>query len=185
MNEVTRILNAIEAGDPDAAHSLLPVVYDELRTIAAQKLVREGPGHTLQATALVHEAYLRLGGTENQNWQNRSHFFGAAAEAMRRILIDHARQKHRQKRGGGKERMDIMDIDLAVDGISDDLLALDEALTEFTQIEPIKAELVKLRFFAGLSIEQAATILNISTATAKRYWTYTKTWLYRRIHSGN
>ncbi len=185
MHQVTRILNAIEGGDAGAIDALLPAVYDELRLMAAQKLARERPGNTLQATALVHEAYLRLVGSEGQPWQSRTYFFGAAAEAMRRILIDNARRKHRLKRGGDRVRMELQEDDLASDGCSDDLIALDEALTELAQTDPAKAELVKLRYFAGLTIEQAAEVLGISSATAKRQWTYARAWLYGRIRSGD
>ena len=183
MHNVTRILNAIEGGDAGAVDALLPAVYDELRLMAAQKLSHERPGNTLQATALVHEAYLRLVGAESPAWQSRTYFFGAAAEAMRRILIDNARQKRRLKRGGGRARMELQDADLASDACPDDLIALDEALTELAQTDPAKAELVKLRYFAGLTIEQAAEVLSISPATAKRQWTYARAWLYGRIRS--
>jgi len=183
MHNVTRILNAIEGGDAGAIDALLPAVYEELRLLAAQKLARERPGHTLQATALVHEAYLRLVGSDGQGWQSRTYFFGAAAEAMRRILIEDARRKHRLKRGGDRLRVELTDGDLAMDGRPEDLIALDEALTELAENDPTKAELVKLRYFAGLTIEQAATVLNLSSATAKRHWTYARAWLYGRIRS--
>ncbi len=181
MKEVTRILNAIEGGDSDAINALLPVVYEELRTLAAQKLMHERPGQTLQATALVHEAYLRLVGSEGQDWRNRTYFFGAAAESMRRILVDNARKKQRLKRGGDRVRMELMDGDLSLEEDSNDLIALDDALKKLADKDPTKAELVKLRYFAGLTIEQAAQLLNISTATAKRYWTYARAWLYGQI----
>lgn len=183
MHDVTRILNALEGGDPGAIDALVPAVYEELRLLAAQKLARERPGHTLQATALVHEAYLRLVDSGGQGWQSRTYFFGAAAEAMRRILVDSARRKQRLKRGGGHQRMDVLDGDLAMEGRSEDLVALDEALTELAETDPAKAELVKLRYFAGLTIEQAAELLSISPATAKRHWAYARAWLYGRIHS--
>jgi len=183
MTDVTRILNAIERGDARATDELLPLVYEELRLLAAQKLSREKPGNTLQATALVHEAYLRLAGSEDHGWKSRTYFFGAAAEAMRRILVDSARRKQRLKRGGEYQRMDLLEGDLVMEGRSEDLVALDEALTELGQTDATKAELVKLRYFAGLTIEQAAELLSISPATAKRHWTYARAWLFGRIHS--
>jgi len=183
MHDVTRILNAIEGGDLRGTETLLPMVYDELRLMAAQKLARERPGHTLQATALVHEAYMRLADSDGHGWKSRTYFFGAAAEAMRRILVENARRKGRLKRGGGRMRVDLLDGDLATGGRSDDLVALDEALTTLADTDPTKAELVKLRYFAGLTIEQAAEILGISTATAKRHWAYARAWLYGQIHS--
>ena len=183
MHNVTRILNAIEEGDVGAIDVLLPLVYDELRLMAAQKLSRERPGHTLQATALVHEAYLRLAGSEGHGWKSRTYFFGAAAEAMRRILVENARRKQSLKRGGDRMRVEAMAGDLVTDGRSDDIVALDEALTELAETDATKAELVKLRYFAGLTIEQAAELLSISPATAKRHWAYARAWLYGRIHS--
>ena len=183
MHNVTRILNAIEEGDVGAIDVLLPLVYDELRLMAAQKLSRERPGHTLQATALVHEAYLRLAGSEGHGWKSRTYFFGAAAEAMRRILVENARRKQSLKRGGDRMRVEAMAGDLVTDGRSDDIVALDEALTELAETDATKAELVKLRYFAGLTIEQAAELLGISPATAKRHWAYARAWLYGRIHS--
>jgi len=183
MKEVTRILNAIEGGDEKAVNALLPVVYEELRILATQKLANERPGHTLQATALVHEAYLRLVGSEGQDWRCRTYFFGAAAEAMRRILIEKAREKQRLKRGGDRVRMELMEGDLSTDEDSDDLIALDDALKKLAEKDPTKAELIKLRYFAGLTIEQAAELLNISSATAKRYWTYARAWLYGQIRA--
>src|SRR4051812_31679430 len=181
MNEVTRVLSAIETGDPQAAEQLLPLVYDELRRLAAQRLAGEGLGHTLQPTALVHEAYLKLVGPDpRQPWNGRVHFFAAAAEAMRRILIDHARRKHRARRGGGMKRVeldDMDDIELAAEG-GDDLLALDQALTQRAAAGPRKAELVRLRYFAGLTLEQAAELLGISRATADRHWAFARVWLY-------
>jgi RNA polymerase sigma factor (TIGR02999 family) len=182
MTEVTRILSAVEQGDPQAAEDLLPLVYAELRRLAAQKLAQEKPGQTLQATALVHDAYLRLvGGDSAQHWNSRGHFFAAAAEAMRRILIDSARRKCRVKHGGDRHRVDL-DKDCSVgDAVSDDLLALDEALTKLAAEDPVKAELVKLRYFAGLTLEQAADALHLSSATAKRSWAYARAWLYHAV----
>ncbi|MHC4482639.1 MAG: ECF-type sigma factor [Planctomycetota bacterium] len=184
MSDVTRILTAIEQGDAQAAEQLLPAVYQGLRRLAAQKLSQEPHGQTLQATALVHEAYIRLVGSEAQNWKSRSHFFAAAAEAMRRILVENARRKRRLKRGGGRRRVDLDDADLAVDEPSTDLVALDEALAKLAAEDPVKADLVKLRYFAGLTVVQAAEILKISRATADRYWSYARAWLYHEITSG-
>jgi RNA polymerase sigma factor (TIGR02999 family) len=185
MNQVTQILSGIEAGDPHAAAQLLPLVYDELRKLAAQKLAQEKPGQTLQATALVHEAYLRLVGSENeQHWDSRKHFFAAAAEAMRRILIDQARHKHSAKSGGALQRasLDGAAALMASQGEPrEDLLALDEALQQLEAEAPVKARLVKLRFFAGVSLEDAADMLGISAATAKRYWVYARSWLYGKL----
>jgi RNA polymerase sigma factor (TIGR02999 family) len=185
MSDVTRILTAIEQGDARAADELLPAVYEELRHLAAQKLSQERPGQTLQATALVHEAYIRLVGAEAQNWSSRGHFFGAAAEAMRRILIEKARRKQSLKGGGGHQRVDLDDAELAIEEPSTDVIALDEALAKLAEEDPTKAEVVKLRFFAGLSIEQAAAILGISRATADRYWSYAKAWLFHEINKGS
>jgi RNA polymerase sigma factor (TIGR02999 family) len=186
MSEVTRILSAIEQGDPQAAEQLLPLVYDELRKLAAQKLANEKPGQTLQATALVHEAYLRLVGADAEHhWDSRGHFFSAAAEAMRRILVDRARRKRSQKRGGHRQRIELDEgalLDGADDRTAEDLLALNEALEQFERDEPAKAQLVKLRYFAGLSIEHASRALNISAATAKRHWIYARSWLYGKLH---
>jgi len=185
MSDVTRILTAIEQGDARAADELLPAVYEELRHLAAQKLSQERPGQTLQATALVHEAYIRLVGAEARNWSSRGHFFAAAAEAMRRILIEKARRKQRLKGGGGHQRVALDDAELAIEEPSTDVIALDEALAKLAEEDPTKAELVKLRFFAGLSIEQAAAILGISRATADRYWSYAKAWLFHEINKGS
>ena len=182
MSDVTRILNAIERGDAKATDELLPLVYEELRLLAAQKLAHERPGQTLQATALVHEAYLRLVGNEAQNWNSRGHFFAAAAEAMRRILVENARRKKRLKRSGQREDADHPDPDIAVDSSLDDLLALDEALDKLRREDPIKAELVKLRYFAGLTLELPAEALGISRATASRYWSYVQAWLFHEIN---
>ena len=185
MSEVTRILRAIDQGDPQAAARLWPLVYDELRKLAGQKLAQEKPGQTLQPTALVHEAYLRLVDPDGQNpWQGRGHFFAAAAEAMRRILIDQARRKHRLKRGGDRQRVDLDQVDIPGAAPSDDMLALDEALTRFAQSHPDKAELVKLRFFGGLTLDAAAEVLGLSPATADRHWTFARAWLYRALDTG-
>jgi RNA polymerase sigma factor (TIGR02999 family) len=182
MSEVTRILCAIEQGDLHAAERLLPLVYEELRKLAAQKLAREKPGQTLQATALVHEAYLRLVDVEEaQRWTSRGHFFAAAAEAMRRILVEHARRKGRQKRGGERRRLDLRAGEPTVQGPNIDILAVDEAVTQLASKHPEKAELVKLRYFAGLTLPEAATALGISTPTAERYWRYARAWLARQL----
>jgi RNA polymerase sigma factor (TIGR02999 family) len=183
MADVTRILNAIEKGDPRAAEELLPLVYDELRLLAAQKLSHELPGQTLQATALVHEAYLRLVGTEDQNWDSRKHFFKAAAEAMRRILIENARRKRTYKRGGEQKRVELNEplLMAADEATLDEILALDEALEKLAKKDELKADLVKLRFYAGLTIEQSAKSLGISPTTAKTYWAYTRAWLMREV----
>jgi RNA polymerase sigma factor (TIGR02999 family) len=181
MHEVTRILSAVQRGDPAAARELLPLVYEELRKLAAQRLTQERPGQTLQATALVHEVYLRLVDAEQaQRWDGRGHFFAAAAEAMRRILIDNARRKGRPKHGGNVKRVNLDEAAAVTEHAAptDDLLALDEALTKLSVEEPAKAELVKLRFFAGLTIPQAAQVLGISEATAERHWTFARAWLY-------
>jgi RNA polymerase sigma factor (TIGR02999 family) len=179
MSDVTRLLSAIEQGDPQAADQLLPLVYDELRRLAAQKLAQEKPGQTLQATALVHEAYLRLvGPADLPHWQSRGHFFAAAAEAMRRILVDGARRKRTHKHGGQRQRLDLDHIEVVAVTRSPDLLALDDALTQLAAEDPLKAQLVNLRYFAGLSVQHAADVLGISRATADRYWAYARTWLY-------
>ena len=183
MHEVTRILSAINEGDAHAAAQLLPLVYDELRKLAAQKLALEKPGQTLQATALVHEAYVRLvDRDEVQHWDSRGHFFAAAAEAMRRILIDNARRKRRPKHGGDRRRVDLDAAASVADVPAEDLLALDEALTKLAAEEPIKAKLVTLRLFAGLSVPEAAKVLGLSTRTAERYWTYARLWLYAELN---
>jgi RNA polymerase sigma factor (TIGR02999 family) len=182
MSEVTRILSAIEQGDPLAAERLLPLVYDELRKLAAQKLAHEKPGQTLQATALVHEAYLRLVGDQPpKHWNSRGHFFAAAAEAMRRILIGNARRKHAQKRGGQAKRVDLDAIEVLDRPDDDKLLALDDALDRLAEKDLVKSELVKLRYFAGLTTQEAAGVLGISTATADRYWAYARAWLQNEI----
>jgi RNA polymerase sigma factor (TIGR02999 family) len=186
MNEVTRILSAVEHGDPHAAEQLLPLVYDELRRLAAQKMAQEAPGQTLQATALVHEAYLGLvEGGPAQHWNSQGHFFAAAAEAMRRILVDNARRKKALRRGGQRQRQDLEWAEPAVTARSEDLLALDEALQKLAALEPDKAELIKLRYFAGLTMEQAAQVLGISLATAHRYWAYARAWLHHEICKGD
>jgi RNA polymerase sigma factor (TIGR02999 family) len=182
MHEVTRILSAVEQGDPQAAEQLLQLVYNELRRLAAQRLVQEKPGQTLQATALVHDAYLRLvGGDVAQHWNSRGHFFAAAAEAMRRILIDKARKKQRLKRGRGFQRVDLDAVEVSVEEPPDDLVALDDALVKLAQRHPDKAALVKLRYFAGLTIDETAQVLGISSSTADRHWTYARAWLYRQV----
>ena len=178
MSDVTYILSQIESGDAAAADQLLPLVYDELRMLAARKLANEPPGQTLQATALVHEAYLRLLGTRpDKPWTHRGHFFLAAAEAMRRILIDQARRKGRQKRGGDHHRVELDAAHIAMSEPDVDLLALNEALSQLEEESPKKAELVKLRYFAGLTVEQTADVLGISTSTADNYWAYARSWL--------
>lgn len=181
MSDVTRILTAIEQGDARATDELLPMVYQELRRLAAHKMASEPAGHTLQATALVHEAWLKLVDSPAQSWQNRAHFFGAAAEAMRRILIDSARRKRRQRRGSGAEHLDAENIEIAGPMPDDQLLALNDALDRFAALEPQQAELVKLRYFVGLKIEEAAEVLGISVATAKRWWAYARAWLFNEI----
>jgi len=182
MSEVTHILSAIEKSDPHAAEQLLPLVYDELRKLAAQKLAQERPGQTLQATALVHDAYIRLVDVEKaQHWNSRGHFFAAAAEAMRRILVEQARRKCRLKHGRQHQRVDLDSGCLVSGAPSLDLLALDEALSRLAKTEAAKAELVKLRFFAGLTMPEAAAALDISLATAERYWTFAKSWLYAEL----
>jgi RNA polymerase sigma factor (TIGR02999 family) len=186
MSEVTRILSAIEQGDPHAAEQLLPLVYDELRMLAAQKLAQEKPGQTLQATALVHEAYLRLVDVERaQHWDSRGHFFAAAAEAMRRILVDHARRRRSQRRGGAAKRHSLGSLDPAMPAPDEELLAVDEALERLQKLDPPKAELVKLRYFAGMTIPEAAQALGISVPTANRYWAYARAWLHEELAGGD
>jgi RNA polymerase sigma factor (TIGR02999 family) len=187
LSAVTHILTALEHGDPRAAEQLLPLVYNELRRLAAHKLAQEKPGQTLQATALVHEAYARLvgsgdtpGGSEPR-WDSRGHFFAAAAEAMRRILIDHAREKHAQKRGGDWTRLDIDDVELVTRTTPDQLLALDDALARLSREDPAAARLVELRYFAGLTVDEAGKALGISTATAYRHWKYARVWLHGEL----
>jgi RNA polymerase sigma factor (TIGR02999 family) len=184
MNDVTRILSEVEQGDPHAAERLLPLVYDELRKLAAQRLAHEQPGQTLQATALVHEAYLRLVDVDKaQTWNSRGHFFAAAAEAMRRILVEQARRKHRLKHGGDRRRVDLDQAIPAAEVPADDLLALDEALNRFEAGDPLAAKLVRLRFFGGLTMPEAAKVLGISLRQAERNWTYARTWLHREVSS--
>jgi RNA polymerase sigma factor (TIGR02999 family) len=188
MHEVSRLLEAMGLGERRAAEQLLPLVYEELRRLAAQKLAQEKPGHTLQATALVHEAYVRLvqnaegvSTAGEARWDNRGHFFAATAEAMRRILIENARRRRRLKRGGERQRVDLAQAEPVVPSRTDDLLAVDEALDRLAEEDPQKAELVKLRFFAGLSVEEAAACLDISRATADRWWAYARAWLFERL----
>jgi RNA polymerase sigma factor (TIGR02999 family) len=189
VNEVTRILAALDQGETQAASQLLPLVYDELRRLASHRLTQEKPGQTLTATALVHEAYLRLvgqkvhGESTETKWQGRGHFFAAAAEAMRRILVEQARRRKAQKHGGEMHRVELADIAVPANRPDEDLLALDAALDQLAAEDPIKAELVKLRYFAGLTVEQAASSLGISRATADRYWSYAKVWLFEAIQS--
>jgi RNA polymerase sigma factor (TIGR02999 family) len=186
MSQVSQILNAIEQGDPHAAGQLLPLVYEELRRLAAARLAAEKPGQTLQATALVHEAYLRLVGTgEEPVWENRRHFFAAAAQAMRCILIESARRKKRVKRGGGLVRVDLEQAEAPADGWSDELLDLEEAVELLAREDPQKAELVRLRFYGGLSVEEAGRCLGISRATADRWWAYARAWLYDCTRAGD
>jgi RNA polymerase sigma factor (TIGR02999 family) len=181
MSEVTQVLEAIDNGDPTAGDRLLPLVYDELRKLAACKMANEAPGQTLQPTALVHEAWLKLGGAEGQLWDGRAHFFGAAAEAMRRILIDNARRRKARRHGGGQPRLDIQEVEVAAPAADEQLLAIDEALDRFSAIDRQKAELVKLRYFIGMTIEESAKALQISEATAKRWWEYARAWLYAEV----
>ncbi len=183
MSDVTQLLNAIEQGDPQAASQLLPLVYDELRKLAAGKMAHELPGQTLQPTALVHEAWLRLAQDHDQTWDSRAHFFGAAAEAMRRILIENARRKKALRHGAGQPRLDLDEFksEIAAPAPDDQLLAIDEALNKLATLDRDKAELVKLRFFVGMTIEEAAHVLQISEATAKRWWVYARAWLYAEV----
>src|SRR5436190_9379406 len=183
MSEVTHILSAIDQGDPHAAEQLLPLVYEELRRLAAQKLAQEKPGQTLQATALVHEAYLRLvGHDDSRHWKDRGHFFAAAAQAMRRILVDNARRKRAQKRGDGLQRQPLDAV--AAPELDLELVALDEALSRLAAVDPVKARLVELRYFAGLTGEQAAEVLGISASTADRYWAFARAWLQAEVRGG-
>jgi RNA polymerase sigma factor (TIGR02999 family) len=181
MSEATRLIDAMGNGDPQAAAALLPLIYHELRRLARSHMAQEPAGHTLQATALVHEAYLRLVADQPAQWDGRRHFFAAAAEAMRRILLDHARRRKAQKRGGGWQRNEIIDAELAVDSGGDELFAVDEALAKLAAQEPQLAKLVELRFFAGLTMEQAAQVLGMSLRTANRQWSYARAWLRREL----
>jgi RNA polymerase sigma factor (TIGR02999 family) len=182
MNDVTRVLSAIEQGDPHAAEQLLALVYDELRKLAAQKLAQEKPGQTLEATALVHEAYLRLVETKKaRHWDSRGHFFAAAAEAMRRILIDQARRKQSQRQGSGRKRQPLERVEITAPEPSLDVLAINDALERFEKADPLKARLVKLRYFTGLTIPEAAEALGISSTTADRYWAYARAWLHAEL----
>ena len=181
MSEVTQILEAVGRGEKQGAEALFPLVYDELRRLATARMAQEDAGHTLQPTALVHEVWLQLVGAGDRTWNNRRHFFGAAADAMRRILIDNARRKSALKRGGGQERVDLQELEIAVAVKDDDLLEVNAALERFAAQDQQKAELVKLRYFTGLTIEEAAEILGISTPTAKRWWAYARAWLHKEI----
>ncbi|SRR6266511_567086 len=181
MSDATEILSAIEHGDATAAAELLPLVYEELRRLAASKMASEAAGHTLQPTALVHEAWLRLVADKNPKFENRAHFFAAAAEAMRRILIDRARRKRARRHGGGREHVDVDEVDLPLAGDDDQLLALNEALDKLAARHTVEAEVVKLRYFVGMTIEETAEALGISARTAKYYWTHARAWLYHAI----
>jgi RNA polymerase sigma factor (TIGR02999 family) len=181
MSEVTRILNAIEKGDARATDELLPLVYNELRRLAGHKMAAEAAGHTLQATALVHEAWLRLVGSNQEGWQSRAHFFGAAAEAMRRILVDHARRKQSQKRGGGAGHEELNESALVLSAPPDEILAVNDALDTLAREDPAAAELVKLRYFVGMTMEEAASAMGLASRTAERTWTYARVWLRREI----
>jgi RNA polymerase sigma factor (TIGR02999 family) len=181
VSDVTRILTAMESGDPKAADELLPLVYEELRKVATAKMANEAAGNTLQPTALVHEAWLRLVGNDNPKFAGRAHFFAAAAEAMRRILIDRARRKRAARHGGGQLKVDIHQVNLASPDADDQLLAVNEALDKLAAQDPIEAQLVKLRYFVGLTTEEAASLLDISPRTARNYWAHARTWLYHEI----
>jgi len=178
VSDVTRILNAIQQGDTRAAAELPTLVYQELRKLAAQKMAHEAPGHTLQPTALVHEAWLRVTADENVQWDGRTHFFGAASEAMRRILIDSARRKKARRHGGGQERVDVAEVEISAPADDDELLAVNDALDRFAAVDAQKAELVKLRYFVGMTLVEAASVLGISEPTAKRWWSYSRAWLF-------
>jgi RNA polymerase sigma factor (TIGR02999 family) len=181
VEDVTLLLQRIEQGDPDAAEKLLPLVYAELRKVAAAKMAREAAAHTLQPTALVHEAWLRLGGAEQPRWENRAHFFGAAAEAMRRILVENARRKQRERHGGGLRRVDWENLDVAITADGDTVLAVSEALARLAEHDPVGAKLIELRFFAGLSNVEAARVLGLAERTAKRTWAYARAWLRKEL----
>jgi len=182
--EVTQLLRALESGDPAAADELLPLVYEQLRRLAAAKLARETPGQTLQATALVHEAWLRLGGSENASWRNRGHFIAAAAEAMRRILIDRARHKGRQRRGGEWQRVELTAVTVALADPDETVLAIHEALERLAVVDALKAEIVKLRYFVGLGQPEIAATLGLSEPTVRRHWAYARAWLYAELKPG-
>jgi RNA polymerase sigma factor (TIGR02999 family) len=184
VSDVTRVIEAVQRGEPQAADELLPLVYEELRKLAASKMANEAAGNTLQPTALVHEAWLRLVGRDNPKFGGRAHFFAAAAEAMRRILVDRARSKRALRHGGGQVRVDIQGLDLVSPDADDQLLAVNDALDKLARQDPTEAELVKLRYFAGLTVEEAATLLEISPRTARNYWTHARTWLYQEIKVG-
>src|SRR6266568_456193 len=181
MSDVTLVLEAVRRGEKQASEELLPMVYEELRKLAAARMAREAAGHTLQPTALVHEAWLRLVGAPEQNWNSRNHFFMAAAQAMRRILIERARQKSRLKRGGDQQRVPLEELDLATNADSETLLLVEEAMERLANADPVKARLVELRFFTGLSLAEAAQVLGVSEPTAKRYWAYARAWLFKEI----
>jgi RNA polymerase sigma factor (TIGR02999 family) len=181
MSDATQLITAVEQGDPTAAEKLLELLYDELRRLAASKMAREAPGQTLQPTALVHEAWMRLVGSTNPKFENRAHFFSAAAEAMRRILIDRARRKLRIRHGGSLERVDVDEQELAAPGDDEQLLAVHEALDNLAKVRPVQAEVVKLRYFAGMTNEETAEALDISVATVKNYWTFARTWIFNEI----
>lgn len=183
MSEVTLILERVQQGDPKAAEKLLPLVYEELRRLAAHRMANERPGQTLQPTALVHEAWLRLVGNQNQQWKGRAHFFGAAAEAMRRIVIDRARRKRALRHGGGQHRVDIEEVDVASPSDDGQLLAVNEALDKLATEHKVEAELVKLRYFVGMTNNEAAEVLGISARTAKHYWTHARAWLYHQLQN--
>lgn len=185
MNDLTRMLNAIGGGGLPRADALLPCVYEELRQLATRRMAREAPGHTLQPTALVHEAWMRLFGSSPPNWGSRAHFFAAAAEAMRRILVEHARRKHSQKRGGGLEPIELQEDTLVLSAPTDELLAVHEALDQLAREDPAAAELVKLRYFVGLTMEEAATVLGVAKRTAEGLWTFARSWLRRAIRELN
>jgi RNA polymerase sigma factor (TIGR02999 family) len=183
LSDVTRILESIEHGDPNAADKLLPLVYAELRRLAAYKMANSAAGHTLQPTALVHEVWMRLVGSENPTFENRAHFFAAAAEAMRHLLIDNARRKLARRHGGGLQRVDVDNMDIAAPADEDHLLALNDALDRLAERSPVEAQVVKLRFFVGLTVAESAEVLGLSERTVKQYWAHAKTWLYQEIQS--
>jgi RNA polymerase sigma factor (TIGR02999 family) len=185
MSDVTRILDAIQQGDPKAAQELLPLVYDELRHLARSRMAQQPPGQTLQATALVHEAWLRLAGSETQRWQGRAHFFAAAAEAMRHILVDRARRKRRAKHGGGQQLADVNDLEIAADTDDEKLLQVHEALEKLALEDPVRAEVVKLHFFVGLTHAETAEVLRLSEKTVRRHWNLARVWLYRAIRENS